>query len=851
LNPPGRQVNDPVHPMIESLLPRITAQPLHRSWKFSPTDRLRWRTARVPGCVHTDLLRHKLIPDPYRGTNDRELRWVEEKDWLYRLDFKPRSDLLKHDHIELVIEGLDTIATVVLNGSLLLESDNMFVAHRIDLTDKLRESGNQLEIRFHSPIGHIRSRRPVTEPMSGDFVGGREQIRKQQCAFGWDWGPRAASSGIWKPIRLEGWSDNRIRDFRVAQTHADGECIVRIDAVELARKRKSARLEAVLSHEGEEIARAESHGGAPLALSVRKPRLWWPNGQGGQAVHNLEVRLMEGGVVVDRASHRIGLCEISLEQVPDEWGTSFHFRVNGRPIFAKGANWIPAHILVNEGRTLIPDLLDSAADAHMNMIRVWGGGIYEDDAFYEACLERGLLVWQDFMFACCLYPGDRSFLRSVEREVIRQVKRLRNHSHLALWCGNNEIEQIHADTLRTKSKPRRDYEAIFGRIIPRILEKHAPGADYIASSEHNPGDPYGRTGNEDSGDAHYWGVWHRREPIRAYEDQLHRFFSEFGMQSYPHVETARTFTESRNLFGPDMDNHQRNGGGNQTIFHYISELYRFPKDYEAAVYLSQIMQAFTIRFGIEHMRRMQPRTMGALYWQLNDCWPVASWSSIDFGGRWKALHYAAKRFFSPALVSVRACGREWVHGSTNTVFNDIRSVELHTVFDGPKAVSGDLRWELWSVGGNRRLADGGKHLRLRPGESVCRKRLDLAKYIRRFGHADLYLRTRLDAEGFPTSWNSTLLASPRRVEFQQPTIRWEIGGTGRPGEYAVTLGSDRIAHQVYLNLADATPHRWSDNFVDLVPGETRRLILRPLEETNLATLRSQLTLYSYRDSYLD
>jgi len=829
----------------------ITTLALSKGWRFKQAGTSRWLKAQVPGCVHSDLRRNKRIPDPFQGNNEHELRWIEEADWTYRLEFKAGARLLNEDVIELVAEGLDTLATVMLNGETIATNDNMFVEHRIPVKAKLKAGMNCLEIHFHNPMDHIRKRQPELGPMTGDFVGGRQQIRKQQCSFGWDWGPRLATAGIYLPIRLEGWSVNRLEAYRLEQSHESDACTLRVADVETGRKGKRFRLRARLAFGKKVVAESEGALSETIALDVKQPKLWWPNGLGDQPLYEFSLELLDGETVVDAKAQRLGLCDIKLDRHKDDWGESFQFLVNGRPVFAKGANWIPSHSFVNEGLELIPDLLDSAADANMNMIRIWGGGVYEHESFYEGCLERGLMVWQDFMFACCLYPGDRAFLRSVEREAAHQVKRLRNYSHLALWCGNNEIEQLCTRQLRESKGLRRDYEKIFMQLLPGALERHAPGADYISSSEHNPYDPYGNTKNEDSGDVHFWGVWHSRQPIRSYEDQNHRFFSEFGMQAYPHVETARTFTKSENIFGPEMNNHQKNGGGNATIFHYISQLYHFPKDYQATVYLSQIMQAFTIRFGIEHMRRMMPRTMGAIYWQLNDCWPVASWSSIDFGGRWKALQYAAKRFFNPALVSVKLLGEEWVHKSTNHIFNEVSGVEIHTVYDGPKNVSGRLSWELWSISGNKPVAKGKKSVRLVSGRSVRQKVWKLEKEIAQHDVTDLVVRTRLEAPGQDDNWNTTFLSTPRRMAFPQPKIRTKVRSLAAQDAFEVEVAAERFAYQVYLNLDGAVPHRLSDNFIDLFPGSKRTLTLRTLRPMKVAEVRSALTAYSYRDSHLD
>lgn len=819
------------------------------NWNFRAATAKQWKPAEVPGCVHTDLRRNGEIPDPFYGTNELDLLWIEQTDWVYRCGFDLSEEALAEDHLELVVEGLDTMATLVLNGETIATTDNMFVGYRFPVGDRVKVGQNVLEIIFGNPWDAIRARNPKPECSVGDRFGGRYELRKQQCSSGWDWGPRLTTSGIWRPIYLQAWSGNRIEEHHVTQSHRKNHCTVNLD-VKSVRRGAKYTIAATLTHDGAMVADTAGRPGETLSLEVGHPRLWQPNCHGDQPLYELTFELRDGDTVLDRRRQRIALCEIKLRQEPDEWGKSFAFVVNGKPVFAKGANWIPAHSFVNEGVARIDDLLDSAVEANMNMMRVWGGGIYEVEHFYEACLERGLMVWQDFMFACCTYPGDAAFLKQVRAEADYQVRRLRNHAHIALWCGNNEVVELNREKINRDRKERRAYENVFMDILPKTLDKHLPGADYIHSSEFNPDDPFGNTKNDDSGDAHFWGVWHARQHYSAYEQQQHRFFSEFGMQAYPHVETARTFTESSNLFGPEMDNHQKNGGGNQAIFHYVAELFRFPRDYRATVYLSQIMQAFCLRYGIEHMRRNMPRTMGALYWQLNDCWPVASWSSIDFGGRWKALHYAAKRFFAPALVSAKLLGTERVDGSTNSRINDIDQVMICTVFDGPRRTAGELSWQVWSVRENKLLLEGKEAVRLAPGKAVRRRKLDLTGPIGSHGRDDLVLRTRLTSDHHEDSVNTTFLTAPKRLDFAPPKIRTRVRQS-KDGAFEIELATDRIAYQIYLNLDGAIPHRLSDNFFDLYPGETKTVALLPLEPLTIKAIREALSVYSYRDSYVD
>ncbi len=828
----------------------ISTFKINSGWSFGRSDESARYPAVVPGCVHTDLYREGLIPDPFYGRNEAQLQWIEECDWEYFTEFDLSEDFLSAGFIDLVADGLDTLATVTLNGKVIAESSNMFVGLRCGVGDLLKANGNQLRVHFANPMDYIRERegKPLS-PIACDPIGGRQQIRKQQCAFGWDWGPRFATSGIWREIRLEAWSGCRIEDYKVEQTHVDDEVTVRV-LPELVGDLEGVEFRAKLKYEETVVAESTVKGSQIVALSVLEPKLWWPNGQGAQPIYHLELELIAGGQVVDRRRQALGLCHVVLDRHDDEWGESFQFKINGRAIFAKGANWIPSHCFVNEGNALAMDALDSARDANMNMIRVWGGGVYESDAFFQRCLENGLLVWHDFMFACWTYPGDAAYLQSVREEAIYQVRRLRNHSHLALWCGNNEIVQMHWEKMRDHPEEAKAYVTLFHEILPEVIAEHGGAAAYWPSSGWNPQDPMGFTDNVDSGDTHFWGVWAARQPVEAYEALEHRFFSEFGMQAYPWPETAATFTESRNIFSPDMNCHQKNGSGNEIIFHYISTLYRFPKDYESTVYLSQLNQAYCLRFGIEHMRRNMPRTMGALYWQLNDCWPVASWSSLDFGGRWKVLQYAARRFFAPLLVSVKRVGEESVIWSNNYRVSSINAMEVHVVYDGPDAASGAVEWALWSLQGNSPVHSGDGRVNLLPGDAKIFETIDCKEIVEQYDRDDLVLRTRLSAAGHEDSWNATFFSAPRHLEFKRPEFETEVVELGS-NHFEVTVRSDVIAYQVFINLENAIEFRASDNAFDVFPSEIKRVEIRTLAPLSLLQFKENMRVFSYRDTYED
>lgn len=795
-------------------------------WRFRDTTDRTWSPASVPGCVHTDLLNSGKIPDPFLSENELEVQWVEKRDWHYRCTFEPPKEFWKEQYIELVAEGLDTAATVSLNGEAVAYTDNMFVSHRWEIKRLLRKGRNRLDIIFRSPLAYIQERRTrFSSPFEcNDPVGNSARIRKQPSSFGWDWGPRFASSGIWKPLKIEAWSGSRIAGVCVHQTHdANGVNLqfdVRIEG------NLGVEVSGVISLDG--IEAGQIKGGK---ARIGNPKLWWPNGYGEQPLYDVHIKLLGPLGVADFKHLRIGLKEISLEMTPsgkDKNSGSFGFRINGRKIFCKGANWIPSDtFLSNLTREHYENLLRSAADAHMNMLRAWGGGIYEHDHFYDLCDELGLLVWQDAMFACSLYPADREFLTSVGREISQNAERLQHHACLAAWCGNNEIPMIFGKELANNLQFRKNYETLFVKVIPGAIRKVDPKVPYLHSSPVRaiPGIKGTETPNCD---AHDWNVWHGRAAITYFETTAHRFVSEFGMQSYPSLELAQKFClgGDTNIYGPSFENHQKNASGNQIIFDYLSRAYRFPKDYRAISYLSQINQAECIRRAVQHYRRMMPRCSGTLYWQLNDCWPGASWSSLEYGGKWKALHYAARNFYAPAMVSFRHLGVETA-GIGNYKTNTMGRVELWVVYDGTERKDTVLEWSLRDFDGNL-LAGNKRAFTMRPDSSCLIATEDftgiLDKLDRRKCHAWAVLK---DVNGAILAAESTLFTAPKFLALKKKPIVCRLKSeTERT--LTLTLRSSTYHHKVWL--ADITGFRVSDNFFDLPAGETTRVTFKAVGE---------------------
>lgn len=814
------------------------------NWQFRDCAGGAWLPATVPGCVHTDLLQAQRIPDPFRGTNEQALQWIEERDWEYRTHFEAPEDLFAEENLELVAEGLDTVATVTLNGREVGRGENMFVRHRWTVKPALRPGANELRVRFTSAMAYIRNTRRGHEPREfNDPVGRSQVIRKQQCQFGWDWGPRFVTAGIWRDLRLEAWSDNRLLRVHVTQDHQPNGRVQLQLRPELARRETGVRCRWRLSLNG--ISVTEGSGGE---IPVAHPQLWWPNGHGAQPLYLLEVEVgREDGTVIGRWVQRIGLRTITLDRQPDAGGETFRFVVNGRPIFAKGANWIPVDSFVATlTRSHYARDLRAAAAANMNMIRVWGGGIYESEDFYDLCDELGLLVWQDFMFACAIYPGDAAFARSVRLEAEQQVARLHHRACLALWCGNNEIFALNADLLR-KAALRRAYDRIFHEVLPAAVAKCDGTTPYWPSSPWRGDGDTAVTAGEKRGDTHFWDVWHARHPVKDYEKWRLRFVSEFGMQSYSSPATNATFCTPGhdNVFGPEMENHQKNRAGNQIILDYVSRRYRFPQSQDALIYLSQLNQAYCMQTGVEHYRRLMPHCMGALYWQLNDCWPVASWSSIEYTGRWKALHHVARRFFAPALVTAHVPGDE-VTTIGNYRQSTVREAHLYTVYDAPAPAAGELRWTLFHVDG-RVLLRGAKRVQLRYGQSVKQKTLALGRLLDEHGRDHVFLRIALWIGEGAVSEDTVFLAPPRFVELPRGPVKVGFKPAG-PRRVLLTFASPVFQHRLAFDLG-GIGHQADDNFFELYPGEPKTVGIDLLRPHAVARLRAALTLRSLVDTY--
>jgi beta-mannosidase len=799
-------------------------QSLAGAWEFRQSGTDDWLPASVPGGVHTDLLVLGRIPDPFVGDNEKRVQWVAEADWEYRCQFSAAPELLRQPHIWLVCDGLDTLATLVLNGHELGHTDNMFRRYEWEVKPYLLEGANDLTIAFSSPVKYAAENQ-VIRPLPGvsQAIPGGPHLRKAPCQFGWDWGPQLPPIGIWKDIRLEGYGGVRLSDVHLRQEHADGgvavEVRVSVQHWDEALLAAGVRITAPNGEILEAKAAITARDGIKVKVPIPNPELWWPNGYGGQPLYQVEVSLVSADTsrtdVLDLRSYQLGLRTIELRQQEDQWGRSFVFVVNGIPILAKGSNWIPADSFPTRitGEHL-EGLIRSAAETHHNMLRVWGGGLYEEERFYDLCDRYGILVWQEFIFSCSVYPLDvPAFLENIRMEVVENVRRLRHRASLALWCGNNEMEWGWVDW-NWKSPELQDlklaYDRFFHHTLPAWCQAEDPDHSYWPSSP-SSNTPFLDPNGQRQGDAHYWDVWHGRNPFTSYRDQYPRFMSEFGFQALPPLATIRTYADEPdwNMTSYIMELHQKNASGNSLMVGQMLDTFRLPRDFVSLVYLSMALQAEGIRYGVEHWRRHPDRVAGILYWQLNDCWPVASWSSLDYFGRWKALHYAARRFFAPLMLSI-----------------EDRSPEqgVYVSNDMLEPWEGTVRWSLETLAGEL-LVSGQAPVKAAPQAATQVCRLDFSDRL---------------------SDDNIRFTPIKHLSLTAPAINADLRSEGEQLIVELTSRSLALLVEVSLTGADVV---FSDNYINLPAGRTT-LITCPLPAGwTLSRARKALRLFSVYDSF--
>jgi len=788
---------------------------LNGYWHLSFSGQNEAIDAIVPGSVYSDLLRAGKIEDPFWRDNEVKALEVMRNDCIYSRKFTLDPEMLLSDALLLRCEGLDTLCDIKINDILVAQTDNMHRRWEFNIKNVLHAGENKIELTFQSPIEYL-SKAYESSPSDGpsECMKGFSHLRKAHYMFGWDWGPRLPDAGIWRDISIISVDRALIDNIRISQKHTENrvELLFEYEITSYSRTEDMQLNISVTSPAGESF-RANPDN----RVTISDPLLWWPNGYGNQPLYSAEAVLSVDGAELDRWNRKIGLRALTVHREADEWGECFAHEINGIRIFAMGADYIPEdNILsrVNPARTR--RLLEDCALANFNIIRCWGGGYYPDDYFYDICDELGLIIWQDFMFACTTYELSPEFETNICAEFTDNIKRLRSHACLGLWCGNNEMEWFASHRAWTQ-KQKTDYINIFERIIPELLKQNDPDTFYWPSSP-SGGGGFNDPNSSDRGDAHYWDVWHQSKPYTEYRKYFFRYVSEFGFQSLPDKKTIDTFTqpEDQNFFSYIMDKHQRSNTGGGKIISYMAQTFHYPRDFDTLVYASQLLQAEAIRFGVEHWRRNRGRCMGAIYWQLNDCWPGISWSSIDSCGRWKALHYYAKRFFAPVLLTCEETSAFSTGSGINAeTLSDYKSVGFSVVNETVKPFEGSIRWSLRHAGGEI-IMEGCTAV---TPECLSVSRLEKID----ISFADLFENyiyyELLDKDGLVISEAASLLCPPKYFKFLDPAITYKYYGK------KLIIEAKAFAKSVEVSFTDGDSVL-SDNYFDMNPGSREIAILR-------------------------
>ena len=760
-----------------------------------------WMNATVPGVVHTDLMNAGVIPDPFLGTNERRVQWVADVPWLYRRTFDVPGALLKERRIELVAEGLDTVACVSINGKTVGTSSNMFTVARFEVRRFLRPGTNIMEIRFESPVAAAKAAEKAHGRLKVELEPHRAHIRKAQYSFGWDWGPRLTTSGIWRSIRIEAFSHGRLRDVFVRVGRIRGTtATLQVSADVESPSRSPRTLRVRIEGHGARVDSRVAVAGRSVrtSMALRRAQLWWPNGQGDQPMYTAVLSLCEGERVVETIRVPFAVRTVRLLQHPDAGGRSFILAINGRRIFCKGADWIPADTFLPRLRSTVYErLLGLARDASMNMIRVWGGGVYEDDAFYVSCDRLGLMIWQDFMYACGEYPDHPAFVREAGREAEQVVRRLRNHPSIVLWCGNNECEWIYCTKNPGKGPDHMRGARIFRETLPRVVRRNDGTRPYWRSTPFGTGFP----NDQRNGNHHEWEVWSAWKDFRDYELNTARFVSEFGFQAPANRATMERVLgpRERQPQSEAMEHHNKQVEGTERLFRFIAAHYAVPASWEGFFHAGQVLQAEALKCAVEHWRRRKFRTAGALFWQLNDCWPVTSWSVIDSDLRPKAGYYYAKRFFAPVLVSVAMHRDSLEVWGTNDTITDVKGI---------------VRVALCSVAGETLWQHDHNILIPRNGSRILR-RIPAAD-VRAADRHSTYLRAEVFVGRRALAVNRYFFCEYKHLRMGSPRVKLSLRREGRMKRKAV-LVSPTLALAVALSSRSGEAE-FSDNYLTLDPG---------------------------------
>lgn len=806
---------------------------MNTGWKFRQARLTNWYPATVPGVIHTDLYANKIIDDPFFRLNERGQQWIDKEDWMYETYFDVSGETMAKSNIILFFSGLDTYADVYLNGELVLKADNMFREWKVDVKGKLKPDSNQLHIYFHSPIKidipkfdalPFQYRTGPDQAENGGIFDKRVSIfaRKAGYHYGWDWGPRFVTSGIWRPVFLEAWNDLKIENVFVHQQSVTSKKAVITTNVEvLADKEMSGAKVSVKNHADGKVygtVKTDLKKGSnviPVKFTISNPDLWWCNGLGKANMYTFDTEVSVHTEVMDQKQTSTGIRSIKVVNKPDRYGTEFYFELNGVPVFAKGANYIPSdNFLPRVTAEKYEQTILDAVNANMNMLRVWGGGIYENDIFYDLCDKYGIMVWQDFMFACSVYPSEGAYLENIRQEAIDNVKRLRNHPSIALWCGNNETHEFWISWGWKESYAEQGYEDIvwkqytdlFHKTLPEVVNEYDPDKFYWPSSPYNTG-----TNDDVNNDRHYWGVWHGKEPTYKFNEIRSRFFSEYGFQSFPEFESVKIFApepDDWNITSEVMMAHQRAGNyANPRIREYLIDEYREPKDFEGFLYMSQVLQGDAVKIAIEAHRRDMPYCMGTLFWQHNDCWPVASWSSRDYYGRWKAQHYYAKKVYRDMLVSPIAKGD---------------TLSIYVVSDRLKSTGGVLDIQVLKLDGTE-VNRVKKNVKVPANTSTNMFSTEIGPLLKNVPANEIFVLAEFTDHAGVSYTNRYFLTKQKEVDFPSTNIRKNI----RPVDngYEIALTADHFVRAVLLSV-DGIDNFFEDNYFDILPGQEVKVKVR-------------------------
>lgn len=799
---------------------------LHTGWEMRCVRDSAYIKAEVPGSVYQDYLREGKMEDPFYRDNELKALELMEEDYEYKTSFSAK-EYLGFDKVVLCFEGLDTLCQVRINNKV-FHTNNMHRTWMMDVTDIIKAEENELRIIFHSPTKYIKEKYENKRLHgSRDAMRGFPYLRKAHCMFGWDWGARLPDAGIWRDVILYGFNKARIDSVLIRQQHEDGivslDMEVQLDTTGDIPVEGLAYQVKVTAPDQKEYVYPNS----PKTVVLEHPKLWWPNGLGDQPLYDIEVQLLCKGQELDSWKRRIGLRTVGISQKDDEYGKSFAHIVNGIEFFAMGADYIPEDNLlgrITKERT--KRLLEQCKLANFNVMRVWGGGYYPDDFFFDLCDELGLLVWQDMMFSCAAYELSEEFEETIVQELVDNIKRIRHHASLGIWSGNNEMEMFIMDKNGYTDENRADYIKMYEYIFPKLLKQYDPDTFYWPSSPSSGGN-FDHPNDFDRGDVHYWSIWHGDIPYTDYRKYYFRYLSEFGFQSFPLLKTIESFTlpEDRNIFSYVMEKHQRNNAANGKIMKYLSQYFLYPNDFATLIYASQVLQADTIRYGVEHFRRYRGRCMGAVYWQLNDNWPVASWSSIDYYGRWKALHYHAKRFFAPVLLS---CEEESIMTQDYNVnaqpYVEKKSVRFN--ISNETALTQRLKIH-WCVRNQKAemIREEWLEAELDPFSAHFFDKVELPELDRftQYVSYDLY------REKQKISGSTILFLQPKHFKFIHPNLEYRVEGN----EIIVTASAYARSVEILNENEDMV---LSDNYFDMNGGECRVTIVEGKPEK--LTIRS-------------